>query len=92
MFNDTTKVIVNYAGALVLEYAVRLVNFPQNDVVDDTLSSEDLLTRTPPGYLRYIEVAKLCGTGCALLLCQMLSMGGWKGKTLEVWNVDSSAL
>lgn len=51
-FIDTMKVMMNYAVVFNLEHGVRFFYASKKDIVDDSLSSENLPTRTGAACVR----------------------------------------
>lgn len=56
---DSLKALVNCAEAFKFEYKFKFVDVGTNDIVNCTLSSENLKTRTRATYVQYIRLSKL---------------------------------
>lgn len=82
---NTVKAPVKPDGTSELKHEVELINEPLKLIVNETLSSEHLPTRTCATYVRYIGFAKLWVNNSALLpLVKRLINEGRKGKTMDI--------
>lgn len=93
MFVDTLESLVNYAGALYLEYDVKLVEESIKHLFDSTLSSEYIKIRMQATYMRYMRLAKLwINYNAVLSLLERLSTECRTGKNLGTSHLGYSSL
>lgn len=93
MLGDTLKALVNYAGALKVEYRDKLVNWCIKDADDGTLFFEYEPPTIRATNEQYIRFANLCMNGISLLpLVESSWAESGRGRNLEVMHAKCSVL
>lgn len=89
----TVKGLVNYAGPFKCEYCVKFLHERTKDIVDETLPSGCLRTRSCGTYNRYLCFAKLVIKKKEIVdLLRALSSENTCGKSLGISHADSPVL